>query len=516
MWMIGSLAAAAALAFGSHSPSTRAGGYSLVQLTPSAICTETVPLLEAGATEVAPALAVFRLPTATARRLAPALRARGALQTLEPDRVLRAAAVHDVQPDPLEPAEWWLSAVDAQGLTPPGPGKPVTIVDSGLDVQHPEFQGRPDTITLNPQEPAPLGGQHGTAVASLVGAPRNGVGMVGIYPQAVLESWDTALGEGTEIATSEVVNGILAAASSGAGVINLSLGSPEKDDLVEQAIDKAFAEGSLVVVAAGNGGSDGNPPEYPADYPHVLTVGATDRNDAAAAFSSRSPYVDLAAPGVDVTVATASDAGWAAESGTSFATPIVAGAAAWVWTARPGLDNTQLFEVMRRSARDVGAPGHDDASGYGLLDVAAALRYQAPIRDPLEPNDDVPAVEPYGALSASGGPLTTPARPRAAIKARLDRLEDPRDVYRIWLPAHRRARIAATSSASVVLRVWGARTTSVVGEENTSMLGKDGRRRPGQKLVVLPPASSGRWAYVEVTLGGRRGLEASYSLAVSA
>ena len=89
-------------------------------------------------------------------------------------------------------------AIGVDGLTPPGPGKPVTIVDSGIDVTHPEFAGRPNTATLNPQEPAPIGGEHGTAVASLVGAPANGAGIVGIYPQAVLRSWDAALGRGHE------------------------------------------------------------------------------------------------------------------------------------------------------------------------------------------------------------------------------------------------------------------------------------------------------------------------------
>jgi subtilisin family serine protease len=514
MWMVGPLVAVTALALGSYSPSRPPGGYALVQLTPAATCTETVPLLEAGATPVAPSLRVFRLPAAAARRLAPGLRARGALQTMERDQPLRSARVTDTQPDPLEPSEWWRSAIGIDGLTPPGPGKPVTVVDSGIDLQHPEFLGRPDTVALNPQEPAPLGGQHGTAVASLIGAPENGAGIVGVYPQAVLRSWDTALGDGSEIVTSEVVKGITSAAASGPGVINLSLGSSRKDPLVEQAIDQAFEEGSLVVAASGNDGGDGNPAEYPADYPHVLTVGATDRTNAVASFSSRSPYVDLVAPGQDVTVATATDSGWANESGTSFATPLVAGAAAWVWTARPQLDNTQLFEVMRRSATDVGQPGHDDASGYGQLNVGAALSYPAPVPDPLEPNDDVVPVDAAGTLAATPSALTTPPRPRAMLRARLDRFEDPRDVYRIWLPRGRSVRVVATSAADVALRVWGPKTRSVDTGGNADLLGKDARLRAGPKHVTVPVARSGRWAYVDVTLGGRRGLEAGYSLSV--
>ena len=513
--MIATLIAATALALGLHSPSALQDGYALVQLTPAATCVETLPLLEAGAMPVAPSLRVFRLPAATARRLAPGLRARGALQTIELDRPLRSASVRDTQPDPIEPGEWWRSVIGIDGLTPPGPGKPVTVVDSGIDLQHPEFLNRPDTVPLNPQEPAPFGGEHGTAVASLVGAPRNGVGIVGVYPQALIQSWDTALGQGTSIDTAEVVRGITTAADDGRGVINLSLGSSERDELIEQAIDEAYAKGSLVVVASGNDGDHGNPAEYPADYPHVLTVGATDRDNAVASFSSRSPYVDLVAPGQDVTVATASDSSWQVESGTSFSAPIVSGAAAWVWTVRPQLDNTQLFEVMRRSATDVAAAGRDDASGYGLLNVAAALAYPAPIRDPLEPNDDVDFVQPDAGFFSGLGPLTTRARQGATLKARLDRLEDPGDVYRVWLPAHRTVHVTGMSNANVALRVWGPGTITVDEAQGADLLGKDLRARAGRKQIVVRAAPTGRWGYVEVTLGGHRGLVASYSLSVS-
>jgi subtilisin family serine protease len=317
------------------------------------------------------------------------------------------------------------------------------------------------------------------------------------------------------IDTAEVVRGITAAADDGPGVINLSLGGAERDDLVQQAIDQAYAKGSLVVAAAGNDGDEGNPAEYPADYPHVLTVAATDATNQVASFSSRSPYVDLAAPGQDVTVATAADSSWQAESGTSFSTPIVSGAAAWVWTARPQLDNTQLFEVLRRSATDIPPAGHDEGSGYGLLDVAGALAYPAPVRDPLEPNDDVDFVSPGSGFFTGLGPLTTRGRPAATLTARLDRLEDPRDVYRIWLPAHKAVRVTAASKANVALRVFGPGTITVTDESGPSLLGKDVRARVGRKQVTVDAAPSGRWAYVDVSLGGRRGLEATYSLSVS-
>ena len=180
--------------------------------------------------------------------------------------------------------------------------------------------------------------------------------------------------------------------------------------MIEQAIYEAISKGTLVVAASGNDGDTGNPLGYPASIPHVLTVGASDRANGIAEFSSRSRFVDLAAPGVEIPIATALGKGWRTGDGTSFAAPLVSGAAAWVWTVRPELDATQLFEVMRRSAVDIGAPGRDDAAGFGLLNVPAALAYAAPLRDPLEPNDDIEFVQPERFFDNSIPPLTTPAR----------------------------------------------------------------------------------------------------------
>ncbi len=272
---------------------------------------------------------------------------------------------------------------------------PVTVVDSGIDVTHPEFAGRPDTSLLNTQEPAGIGGEHGTSVASLVGAPLNGVGLVGIYPQAVLRSWDAARGQGTRLESSDISAGILAAARAGRGVINLSIGG-DRDLPIELAVSEAVATGSLVVAASGNDGDRGSPVGFPAALPHVTTVAATDRSGGVAAFSSRSPYVDIAAPGDGVFVASALGKDWRPSSGTSFSSPLVAGAAAWLWTVRPDLDAGQVAEVLRRSARDIDQPGRDPAAGFGMLNLAAAIAAPTPIRDPFEPNDDVEEVAPNG------------------------------------------------------------------------------------------------------------------------
>ena len=380
------LATLGAVAPGASAGSTQRS--TLVELRPAARCSEAAFVSRAGGVVVAPTLGLYSVPHSSAARVVRALRTRGALRLSAPNRLAGTLAVQDF-PDPLVPAEWWRTAVGVDTLTPPAAGRPVTIVDSGLDVSHPEFLGRVNTETLNAQEPAGIGGEHGTSVASIVAAPANGVGMVGIYPDALLRSWDAAQGTGTELETAQIVQGILAATLHGPGVINLSLGSDRKELVIEQAIYSAVRKGTLVVAASGNDGEAGNPLGYPASTPHVLTVGASDRANAIAGFSSRSRFVDLAAPGVEIEIATALGKGWRTGDGTSFAAPIVSGASAWVWTARPELDASQLFEVMRRSTVDIGAPGRDDAAGFGLLNVPAALVYAAPIRDPMEPNDDI-------------------------------------------------------------------------------------------------------------------------------
>ena len=482
-----------------------AGPATMVQLTTSAACTESVALSRAGAREIDARLRLWRLEPALAASAVPALRARHALVFAQKERTYRVTATTET-PDPLQADEWWLSQIGISGLTAPGPGVPVTIVDSGLDVAHPEFLGRPDTQTLNAQEPAPFGGEHGTMVSSVIAAPLNGVGLVGIYPRAVLRSWDAAKGDGTRLESSEISAGLLAAARAGRGVINLSLGSDVSDLSIELAVGEAVASGSLVVAASGNDGDRGSPLGYPAAYPHVTTVAATDRSGAVAPFSSRSHYVDIAAPGDDIIVASALGNNWTSASGTSFSSPMVAAAAAWVWTARPELTAGQVAEILRRSATDIAPAGRDQSSGFGMLNVAAALALPAPIRDPFEPNDDIDQVDPNGDRYVSKEPpLSTVAKRSARIAGRIDRYEDPRDVFRVWLPAasHVTATLTATSDGDLAL--YSATARSVVGRFAT-----DGRlavaaTKGTSERLAYTNKGKGRWAYVAVQPGtGRR------------
>jgi len=489
--------------------------YSLVQLTRAAASTAAPEVIRAGGVLVAPELAIWRVRSDRARELAPQLRHAGALARVEPDQVVGSFAAADFS-DPLVPTQWWRSVIGIADLTPPGPGKAVTIVDSGFDLAHPEFAGRPDTTALNEQTTTGRDGPHGTAVASLVAAPANGAGLVGVYPQAALRFYDAS--PGAELTTSELIAGILAAAREGPAVINLSLGSRSRDSLLEQAVYQAYAEGSLIVAAAGNERSEGSPTEYPASLPHVLTVAATGRANEPAPFSNRSAFNDLAAPGVDMTVAVPTALGGdgyrGGVSGTSFSAPLVAGAAAWVWTARPELDNTQLFEIMRRSALDLGPAGFDEDTGYGLLSVPAALAFPVPVADPQEPNEDIEYVKPDGFFSVGRDALTVPGRERITVAARLDRNEDPHDVYRIWLPPKKLTSVRLTPDADVNLSAWGPGAISV-HEAVAGRIGRSARLGlAAETLSLRNSGTTGSFVYLDAFLGADA-QQAAYSLAIT-
>jgi Subtilase family len=470
----------------------------LVQLSPS----PQGPRLAraAGGEELTPELRIWRVPTYAVHDL----RMAGVVRRARPERVFATTGFLETATDPLVATEWWRPAIGADRQQPPDPGKPVTVVDSGVDVTHPEFAGRPNTSVLNEQTTTDEDEDHGTEVASVLAAPNNGVGIVGVYPEATLHIWDASplgfLNEG------EAIEGIVDAARRGPGVINLSFGGEDDDAMLADAISLAFRSGSLVVAAAGNEGFEGSPPNFPAFYPHVLTAGATNDSGNVAGFSSISPFVDLVAPGARIPVAepiSREPSGYSLASGTSFSAPLVAGAAAWIWTKRPDLDNTQLFELMRRSATDIGVRGFDNASGAGLLSIPTALGLKTPTRDPQEPNEKPIEIEPNGVFATGTPPLTRPGHGNAVLSARVERNEDPLDLYRAWAPARMtlRARVSGAVTVRILRRFPKVKNAAPLG------IGKRGLARYANK------GRRGAYVYVEVQPSVRM---AEYTLRLTA
>jgi Subtilase family len=462
----------------------------------------------AGARLVSKRLQLWRLSGAVATRLLPRLRRLDAVRYAEPERP-RPNGVRFI--DPLATAEvgWHLYAVGADRAEPPGPGFPITIIDSGLDLGHMDFSGRPDTVALNDQSTdyADLDEYHGTLVASTAAAATNGVGAEGVYPQAALRVYDI----GAPTSTS-VVAGIEAALEAGPSIINLSLGGPVPTRAEFEAILLAVRSGSLVVAASGNSLQEGDPLEYPASFPHVLTVGAVDRSLLPTEFSSSGPGVDLVAPGVDIPFSHPTDATVSVVAGgTSFSAPIVTAVAAWLKTARPDLTVTQVADVLRRSAKDIARPGWDARTGFGLLDIPAALAAPTPPVDPSEPNDDVDQItrlvgRPQPSLNgAKGG--------NARIVAGVDSAEDPHDVYRLIVPAKRRLVATVTPVANVRAALWAASASTVVRGQTQRLAFSN---RPGARGEQVAWTNLGRRpvaVFLDVAPAGP-GVRSRYTAAV--
>jgi hypothetical protein len=502
------------------------GGYrnTLVELDHVRGAGARFAIRQAGGRLIDPQLSLWQVPSGAAARILPGLRSAGLVRSVTPDFPLHPEQVSrslSFCTDQLCPQEWWVHVVGADVWNPPGPGVPVTMIDSGADLAHPEFAGRPNTTALNTQTFTAVEEElHGTATASVVGAQANadGHGIEGIYPQANLQVWDAS--PGGVLTVGGEISGLASAVAHGPGVINLSLGGTDRLPIEEHAILAAFGSGSLVVASAGNDREDGSPRSFPASFAHVLTIGATDESNRATFFSSASADMDLAAPGQDMVVAVPTywnATGYESLDGTSFSAPLVSGAAAAVWTSRPTLSNTQLFEVIRRSAHRSGGPGWNRDTGYGILDVNAALTRTPPESDPQEPNEDVYLVKPNGLFKAGHPPLTGRARPWQTLTAHLEQGDDPEDVYRAYLPARGRLTVTVRPGAKVDLEVWGRKTRSVFergAAARRDVLGVSAHRGAKRERVVVHGRTTGQFVYVDVFLA-RKVRDAGYTISVA-
>jgi hypothetical protein len=303
-------------------------------------------------------------------------------------------------------------------------------------------------------------------------------------------------------------------------VINMSYGSADPCYAEYAALQYAVAKGVIPVAAAGNEFAVGNPPEFPASLPHVLTVAAVAADGRSSAFSNANEAVDLAAPGEGILTAVpismdtedGTPDGYQALDGTSFSAPMVSAAAAWLRAARPTLTADQVAQALRLSARDLPPKGWDRDTGFGVLSVGAALEHRPPAPDPLEPNDDTIWIDGR-AFEKPDSPIFA-GRRGVRLRALLDRYEDPADVYRIVLPAGRRARIAADPRfGDVVLAAYAGGTRSI---EDARPLARSRRRgERTERIAVVNPGPRRRAYFVAVTIQARaRSLDAGYTLSI--
>ena len=251
----------------------------------------------------------------------------------------------------------------------------VAVVDSGINTEHPEFAGRLvdgwDFVNADPTPDDEHG--HGTHVAGIVAAGINGAGHAGVCPTCMIMPVKVLNGsnQGT---WSVVARGILFAKDHGAKVINLSLGAFSGSDVVRMAIEQAQAAGVIIVAAAGNSASSA--PYFPAAYPGVIGVAATDNMDELWGLSNRGANIDLAAPGYRIysTYHDLSTGGYAYMTGTSMAAPFVAGLAGLVLAYAPTeLTSDAVVTLLQANADDNGDAGWDILYGNGRINVCKTV-----------------------------------------------------------------------------------------------------------------------------------------------
>lgn len=280
--------------------------------------------------------------------------------------------------DPLRERQWGLAAVHADSAlsVSRGEGVTVAVVDSGVDMHHPDLAGKVlagHDLVDGDSEPLDEHG-HGTHVAGIVGAVQNnGIGVTGAAPAARILPI-RVLDAANRGRANVVARGIDAAVAAGARVINLSLSpgpdAPESilpDSALVQAMERAAAAGAVIVTAAGN--FDLPFCSQPLVTRRILCIGAVNEQRQRARDSNYGYRVDMVAPGARI-VSTTLDGDYSSMSGTSQATPHVAAAAALLLAQ--GLDAQATMDRLVDTARDLGPPGPDHAYGVGMLDMEAA------------------------------------------------------------------------------------------------------------------------------------------------
>lgn len=211
---------------------------------------------------------------------------------------------------------------------------------------------------------------HGTHVAGIAAARiNNGVGIAGVAGGVTVMPVDVF---GGGIGTYEdLIRAIIYATDNGAHVINMSLGASSYSRGEEMAVDYAWSHGVVVVAAAGNTGRESY--HYPAAHSNVIAVAATTADDYLASFSTRGDFVDVAAPGASV-FSTFRGNTYRYMSGTSMATPHVAGLAALILSRNPELTPADVRQLIESTAVDLGPTGRDVYFGYGRMNAALALK----------------------------------------------------------------------------------------------------------------------------------------------
>ncbi|MCW8108029.1 S8 family serine peptidase [Alteromonas ponticola] len=253
----------------------------------------------------------------------------------------------------------------------------VCVIDTGYNLGHPDLPDQNNGVTGESNTTAVGnwyndGNGHGTHVAGTIAAYDNTQGVIGVYPGVNLHIVKIFDDNGNWTFSSDLIAAINQCKSAGANVVNMSLGGSSSSTAERNAMNGFEADGILLVAAAGNSGNSSL--SYPASYDAVMSVAAVGSNESRASYSQYNSQVEIAAPGSSV-YSTYPTNTYATLSGTSMATPHVAGASALVWSFFPQCTNTQIRAAINATAKDKGTAGRDNFYGYGIIQVADAYDY---------------------------------------------------------------------------------------------------------------------------------------------
>lgn len=344
----------------------------------------------------------IRVPALALEALKRRMERRPEIKFVEKNYVFEPALL----PNDLQYASQWhlpkILAPQAWDLTQGAPGAVIAILDSGVDATHPDLAGKLvagyNTYSNSTDTVDQFG--HGTEVAGAAGALTNNLegvaGVAGTAPLMPVRVTD-AMGRAT---SASIANGIVWAADHGARVANLSFNGIAGNATIRTAAEYAYKHGTLVVAASGNCACVDPTPENP----YVLSVSATDETDSLAYFSSTGAFVDLSAPGTNI-LTTARFGLYAAESGTSLASPIVAGVAALMFSANPALTPAIVTQLMEATAFDPGGNGYDQGFGHGRVEAFAAVSAATGYVPP--PDTTVPIIAMSAPLQGASVSATT-------------------------------------------------------------------------------------------------------------
>jgi len=253
----------------------------------------------------------------------------------------------------------------------------VCIIDTGYNLGHPDLPGQNDGVTGQGNNSAVGnwyndGNGHGTHVAGTIAAFDNTEGVIGVYPGVNLHIVKIFDDSGSWTYASDIITAIDQCQDAGADVVNMSLGGAGSSSAEANAMQGFVDDNILLVAAAGNDGNSSL--SYPASYDAVVSVAAVDSGKNRASYSQYNAQVEISGPGSSV-YSTYPSSSYATLSGTSMATPHVAGAAALVWSFHPQCSASQIRNALNATAEDRGSAGRDNYYGYGLVRVGEANSY---------------------------------------------------------------------------------------------------------------------------------------------